>query len=129
MIAQRVKLPTLREQFSNDFASSAFKTIDGEARIVGKFGQITQFDDRVFDVWFVGSSLAPLGYRKLAAIENNIGEEGRLRKLNGEACIQGQGRDFVLRMASLAGIKKKRRLSEAARQASRERLQRMRVTT
>lgn len=100
---------SLRLDFVDDFSRSAFQLIDGEQRIVGKWGQITQLDDGTYDCWFVGLNLTPLTAHRLAAIRQKVAQEGGFRQLTGEASIQGRGRAFVLKMAAVAGIKRKRR--------------------
>lgn len=124
---------SLRQQFSDDFSSGAFRRIDGEQRIVGKFGQITQAEDGSFDCWFVGPDLSPLSGRRMANIareiavlRGNLAVDEGLIILTGEGYIQGAGRDFVLRMAPLAGIKRKRRLSAKTAEANTERLAKLR---
>jgi hypothetical protein len=41
----------LREVFGKNVSSSAFKLIDGELNIIGKWCRITLEDNGVFDVW------------------------------------------------------------------------------
>lgn len=108
--------PSLRQQFGNDFARSAFKRIDGKESMVGKFGQITQFDDGTFDVWFVGSNLAPLSGYRINALAEKYAQGADFHELSGEAWVQGRGREFALKGARLAEVKKKRRISEATRE-------------
>jgi hypothetical protein len=105
-------MPAIRD-FKNEFASSAFRSIDDDSAIVGKYGRIIQLDNGVFDVWFVGPNLTPLGGRRLATIRRNLSQEGTFHELTGEGWIQGRGREFVLTCAPLLGIKRKRRVSEA----------------
>lgn len=107
---------TLRQEFQNDFASSAFQSIDGEQNIIGKFGRITQLDDGSYDCWFIGPDLSPLTTHRMAAIRRNAQQEWGLRELTGEAYAQGRGRAFVLQAAALAGVKKKRRVTAAMRE-------------
>ena len=97
--------------FKNDFASSAFKVIDGDSAIVGKYGRIIQLENGVFDCWFVGPNLAPLGARRLASFRGNLAQEGTFREITGEVWVQGHGRDFVLRCALLARVRQKKRIS------------------
>lgn len=109
-------MKSLRQQFGDDFAGSAFQTTDGDQNIVGKWGRICQLDDGTYDCWFVGPGLAPLGARKIGAIEKKCRLNDGFVKLTGEAYTQGRGRDFVLRMAPLVGVKMKRKLSPAVRE-------------
>lgn len=108
---------TLRQQFKDDFSNSAFQRIDDEQRIVGKYGEITQFDDGSFDVWFIGPNLEPLSTRRLNSISEKVREIGTFTMLEGEGYARGRGRDFVLFSAALAGVKKKKRVSESLRKS------------
>jgi hypothetical protein len=56
---------TLRKIFGQDFSRSAFQLIDGELRIIGKFGEIAVNDDGSFDAWIVKPDRSPIGTRKL----------------------------------------------------------------
>lgn len=103
---------TFRQDFANDFSSSAFRRIDGEMHIVGKWGSIVQLEDGTYDAWFVGPDLSPLSPQKIAAIRQKAPLWLGLKELDGEACAQGAGRDFVLTAARLAGVRKKRRVSK-----------------
>lgn len=117
----------LKRDFGADFASTAFQNIDDEIRIVGKYGQITQYESGLYDAWFVGPNLDPLSGLRINRICAACAQEERpVKKLTGEAFIRGSGREFVLRMAVLAGIKRKRQVSEETRQKLRERLAGMR---
>lgn len=100
---------SLRNEFWNDFSRSAFRTIDGEQYIIGKWGRISQFGDGTYDVWFVGPNLSPLSNQKLAAIRRFVSLERGLRVLTGEAYVQGRGREFVLEMAPICGVRRKKR--------------------
>ena len=113
-----MNLQTAREWYSK----TAYRVIDGEPALVGKFGRITQLDNGDFDVWFIGPDLSPLGERKIGVIERNLSVEGPLNRLNGEAYIQGRGAAFLRETADLCGVRKKRRVS----QKERDRLARMR---
>lgn len=114
---------TLREDFSEDFASSAFGEVSGDKAIIGKWGSITRLDDGTFDAWFHAKDLSrSLTGRRLAKIERECHPEDGFVKLTGEGYAQGRGREFVLRMAVLAGVRKKRRMSAEAREAATARI-------
>lgn len=106
---------TLREQFGDDFSKSAFQVIDGELRIIGKYGQITQDQDGTFDVFFIGPDYEPLSERRLGALAKSYAQEGGFHHLTGEGWVKGRGRAFALKSALLAGVKKKRRISPEQR--------------
>lgn len=111
----------LKHDFGMDFAGSAFRQIDGETRIVGKYGQIVQMADSSYDAWFVGPNLSPLTGKRLGVITRSF-QDGRFKALDGEGWIRGTGREFVLRSASLAGVKRRRIDSESKRSANIARL-------
>lgn len=106
----------LRKIFSNNVSSSAFQRIDGETRIVGKWGQIALIDG-YFDIWIIQPDLKPVSPRKLSAIQKKLPIEGRLTVLDGEAYTQVWDARIVRKTLSLLGIKRKRRISpEVAKQ-------------
>ena len=107
--------------FKQDFASTAFKTIDGDRRIVGKFGEVAILDDGIFDIWIVSPSREPVGTRKLNNLEKAFSrikgwELARYVRLTGEAYIQTTDRSLVREVALLCGVKRKRRVSESTRE-------------
>lgn len=116
----------LKEQFGNDFASTAFQKIDGEERIVGKFGNITQLDDGTYDIWIVGPNLEPLGERKITAIEKKSKAWLKLTRLNGEAYAQVRDKEIVRKIGPLLGIKRRRQLSPEAKEKLRENIKKAR---
>ena len=99
----------IREIFKNHVSFSAFQKIDGEIRIIGKFGQVSMIDD-VFDIWFVSNP--PLTNRKLSALLKNIPKELSYTRLDTEAIIQTPDLHVVLKLLPICGIKRKKRLSE-----------------
>lgn len=108
-------------EFKPDFASTAFKTVDGERRIVGKFCEVSILDDGTLDVWIVTPSRQPIGVRKLNNLEATISrlegsQEARYTRLDGEAYIQTTYWDLVREVALLCGVKRRKRISEATRQ-------------
>lgn len=111
---------SLRQEFLHDFSRSAFQTIDDEQYIIGKWGRISQLDDGAYDVWFVGPDLSPLSTQKLASIRKSVSLERGLRVLTGEAYVQGKGRDFVLEMAPICGVRRKKRQPRNYRLTNRE---------
>jgi len=96
------------EIFKDDFAKSAFTNIDGEIRIVGKYGQLSLIDD-LFDLWFVGKDLKPLHMRRINAIKAEIEE---LNVLTGEAWVQTKDELKARLWAQFLGIRQKRQVSQ-----------------
>lgn len=120
---------TLKQDFADDFSSSAFGHMSGDPAIIGKWGSITQLDDGTYDAWFhdVTDFTGSLSGRRLANIERECRSTDGFVRLTGEGYTQGKGRDFVLRMAVLAGVKRKRRMSSESRQRASERMKRLRA--
>lgn len=113
---------TLREHFKDYVSSSAFKVIDGEFRIVGKFGEITLMDNGEFDIWVIDPWRLGLSHQKLAAIQKSFPVGADLRMLDGEAYTQTGDKELILLALPLLGVKKKRKISPLTRQAMIERL-------
>lgn len=106
---------TLRTDFSGDFSSSAFQTIDGEDYIVGKCGRITCLGNWFYDCWFVGKNGNPLSGKKLSILARKCPTTWGFVRLSGEAYARGHGRRFVLEMAAICEVRKRRRVSEKER--------------
>jgi hypothetical protein len=108
-------LADLRRDFGGDFSSGAFRHIDEEANIVGRFGRIREMPDGTYDVWFVPADIRT-GHsgRRMAGSRRACEAAGdKLILLDGEGYARGRGRDFVLRMAVLAGVRRKGKMSPA----------------
>jgi hypothetical protein len=109
-------------------------TIDGTRRIVGKFCEIESLGP-VFDIWLVKPDREPIGTLKLKnlirAIESlpeyECAGKPSVTRLDGEVYLSTTSIELVRSVALLAGVKRRRRVSEATRQASAERLARMRA--
>lgn len=114
---------TLRKTFGQDFSSSAFRVIDSEQRIIGKFGEIAANDDGSFDVWMVTPDRSPIGIRKLnnlCAFVKNLSREADIHRLTGEAWLTTTDTTLVRETGFQLGIKRRRRYSEAVLQRLRE---------
>ena len=109
----------LRETFKDRVSSSAFKTIDGELRIVGKYGQVSTIGDK-FDVWFVADP--PLTKLRVTLRLQKLPENGMFHVLNGEAYTQTRDVRLVDLCLPLLGVRKKRRYSDEYRQVLAERV-------
>lgn len=99
----------LRQQFGADFASSAFRRVDGDERIVGRFGDVTQLADGTYDAWFHGPDLRPLSGRKLAALEKKIKKKWGFVRLTGEGYSQSADPAFVREVAVYLRVRRRRR--------------------
>jgi len=121
--------------FKQDFSRSAFKTIDGSRRVVGKWCEIEALTSDnngpdVFDIWIVRPDREPIGTRKLNNIiraiealpEYSAVNRPIIERLDGEAYLQTPDRALVREVAFLCGVKRKKRYSEATLQKKRDQL-------
>lgn len=99
----------IKSIFKDHVSSSAFKKIDDEIRIIGKFGQISLLDD-IFDIWFVSNP--PLSTRKLSALLAKIPQNITFTRLDTEAYIQTQDFNAVLKLLPICSIRRRKKLSE-----------------
>jgi len=111
----------LRSLFKDRVSSKAIQIIDGETRIIGKFGQIAAMGEK-FDLWFVQPEYKPMTPRKLTAIAKKCQQLDGFTVLTGEA--YGQTRDIriVDKLLPLMGINRKRRYSDEQKKIMSERL-------
>lgn len=118
----------LKAEFGKDFASTAFQVVDGEPRIVGKFGNIALIDG-IYDIWLVQPDLGPLTEHKLTAISKKWpAREGFLR-LSGEGMAQTPSSEIIRQIAPILGVRKRRKLSSEARAELRDRVKKIRRST
>lgn len=117
----------LKQLFGSIVSSSAFRVIDGEERMVGKFGEVSVLDDGLYDIWLIGRGMKPLSKRKLRSIIGKFPQGARFTELTGEAFTQVGATNAIIKSLSLLGIKRKRVLTEAAKEALRHRLQRAKL--
>ena len=114
---------SLRKTFDQHFARSAFRFIDDELRIIGKFGEIALNDDGSFDVWMVMPGRSPIGTRKLTnlcAFVQNLSREADIHRLTGEAWFTTTDTTSVRETGFQLGVKRRRRYSEVTLQRLRE---------
>ena len=116
----------LKDTFGQDFAIKSFQTIDGEQRIVGKYGQISKIG-KLWDVWFVQPDLSPLTMHRINRIERELSIGSAFVKLNGEAFVQTRDLELVRRMVDYCGIRKRRKVSDEFRAKAAERFEKMRA--
>ena len=107
---------SLRRLFEHEVSSSAFQKIDGELRIIGNFAQIALLDDGQLDIWLVRPGLKPISARKLSSIIKMFPQEAKFTILTGEAYTQLSDKNIVIERLSLLGIRKKRKLSQEAKE-------------
>jgi hypothetical protein len=105
---------SLRDDFGGDFSSSAFRVIDDELRIVGKWGQIAEMDG-YYDVWLVREDGEPMGTLKLRRLCQNTPFKTPPTELTGEGWGRVAGRDDLLKTAHLLKVRKKRKVSAQER--------------
>lgn len=109
----------LRDLFKDIYSKSAFREIDGELRLIGKFGQVSKVGE-LWDIWFICTNHRINDVSRKFVLK--YGDNEPLIKLTGEAWIQTKDDEKVIFLADLCGIRKKRQISDAERQ----RLQKMR---
>jgi len=133
------------DDFRDDFSSSAFRTIDGARRIVGKFCEIEVLSmdksksSRVgqpptYDIYLVRPDREAISNRKLNTLirgiealpEYSAANSPVIKHFDGEAYLQTSSESLAREVGFLAGIKRRRRVSDAARQASAARLAKIR---
>ncbi len=102
----------IKNILKDQVSSGSFKKIDGEIRVVGKFGQISLVDN-IFDIWFV--SKPPLTPRKLSALLKNIPETVHFTRLDSEAYIQTPDLSVVLKLLPICGIRRKKKISDESK--------------
>ena len=123
--------------FHNDFSSSAFvniRTADQvEHHLIGKYIDaevLGENDKQVYDLWLVRRDREPISTRKLNNLISTIQalpeyeQAGRPKiiRLDGEAYLRTTHAPLVREVGSTAGIRRKKRYSEATRQARRAQL-------
>jgi len=92
-----------------DHSKGAFRFIDGELRLVGKFGQISMLDD-LYDIWLVSNP--PMSKRQLTYLLRKAPVEADFTVLDGEAYTQTRDLSLVRELALLCGIHKKRKVTQ-----------------
>ena len=116
---------------------SAIKKIDDEYEIVGKFCRIIMFDDWQIDLWLCNPANMSKGLSKrklnnlVSALEVPVESTFRdkvtkpisFSVLEGEAWINLDLPDLILKNLKLLGIRKKRELTSIQKQSLVERLQ------
>jgi len=103
----------LKDIFRDHVSSGSFKKIDGEIRLVGKFGQVSLIDD-VFDIWIIMPNFTPLSTAILNNLVKKMPQELEFTRLNGEAYTNTRDKSLVLKTFFPLGIKAKRKLSQQA---------------
>lgn len=117
---------SLRNIFGKDISSSAFKIIDGELNIIGKYCRITLEDNGVFDVFIcnhadIKKGLSTVRVRNVIS-RLNIPVGSHFHELTGEAWGKVQGKEIILENLPLLGIRKKRSVSDEQRKQMAEQL-------
>lgn len=101
----------LTHEFKNYVSSGAFKRIDGEIRIIGKYGQISLIND-IFDIWIITPDLKQIPERKLSFILKRFPKNSGYTRLCGEAWVQTKDKELVLNILSVLKIRKRKKLSK-----------------
>jgi len=117
----------LRELFSDKVSSSAFRKIDDEWMVVGKYGEITVLDSGKIDVFVRHPEREPLGTRRINIICNSLAAytlPGRMAKLDGEAWMQFD--ELPDSAFKVLGVRRKMRYSDEQRKVMAERMKAIR---
>jgi len=103
--------------FRSDFAvpKKAFRVVDNDLQIVGKYGRIIELEPEYYDVWFVGPGLAPLSGRRIGSIRRKLGPQRTLTELTGEAYTQVRGRESLVQILPIIKAGKRRVVTEKDR--------------
>jgi len=107
----------LRQLFPN-VSNLAFKTVDDQPCIVGKFAEISIIEgDGCMDVWLITPDRQPIGTRKLNNLCNEAVAqypEANIARLDGEAHYKCS--EIPEKLLRSFGIRIKRKMSEEQRQ-------------
>jgi len=123
--------------FGDTLSSSAIQLINGEYEVVGKFCRIIIFDDGHIDLWLCNPTdmFNGLSKKKLnrlvdaleVPVESTFNDKTTksisFNVLDGEAWLNLDLPDLILKNLKLLGIRKKRELSPIQKQSLVERLQ------
>lgn len=110
-------LQVLKEVSRNSFAHSAYRLIDDEPTIVGKWCRCTYLDHGLWDVWLCNPEniAAGLTVRKVRSIHAQITQNSRgpgpFRELTGEGVYLGMPTDVLILNRIVLGIPKRRAVS------------------
>lgn len=122
----------LRRIFGGEVSKSAFRNIDGEWNLVGKFCRIiedsekTKNNDAIFDVWICNHAdlSKGLGTKKLGNIIRSLKLycSEPFHELSGESYVKVQGTESIIRNLRSLGIRAKRKLTPEQAESIRKRL-------
>ena len=116
----------LRRTFENQVSKSAFRQVDDELRICGKFAEITILDTGGVDVWIISPDRHPLGTKKLNNICRTVLDslpEVEIHKLDGEAWFQTE--NLPESLFKVLGVKQRRRYSDEQKKLRVEHMKRV----
>lgn len=129
MMTEHEQSTKLRRTFENRVSKGAFKKIDDELRVIGKFAQIAILDTGGIDVWIRSPDLTPLGTRKLnnlcTAVSTAI-PEAQIQNLDGEAWFQTEYLPDSL--FKVLGVRRKMVFTDERKKAMAERLKAARAS-
>ena len=123
----------LYDRFDQRISKKCIKHDGCEWGITGKYCRITPMDGKYWDLWLCNPKdiAKGLGTRRLSRIISILSAKmlpGKpFTELTGEAYTQVATKDLILGNLSLLGINRKRIVSEQTRQASADRLARLRA--
>ena len=123
MLTEHEQATKLRRTFDGILSKLAFKEVDGELRVCGKFAEVSVLDTGGLDVWIVKPDRNPMGTGKLNNICRDVLAsipEAQIQRLDGEAWFQTEVLPESL--FKPLGIRQKRRYSEEQLKAAQERM-------
>lgn len=116
----------IRHVFGDDVSSVAFKLIDGELNIIGKWCRITLEDNGVFDLWICNTAdlQKGLGAQKVRNVISRLNSPvgSTFHELTGEGWGKVRDKEIILQNLPLLGIRRKRRISDEQRKKMAEQL-------
>lgn len=118
---------TLRKEFGDLFARTAFGKVAGDEAIIGKWGNIVRMEDGSWDFWIVGPDGEPMGEQRITYVLKNLPPEASVQRLEGEAFGSFRGLGKLATVARALGVRRKRRMGEAQKAAGAERLRQARA--
>lgn len=114
--------PTLRELFGDIFSKTAFKKVDGQMRIIDKYGELEMVGSKI-DIYVFGRR------RRFDAVDKIFAGEATLIRLTGEAYTQVAPTklnvDLIASTWKILGIRRKRRIGDEQKKILSERLKKI----
>lgn len=118
-------MTTLKELYGDIISKSAFKVVDGQMRIIGKWCELEIVGDKL-DIMLIGNDRKPLTERKITNLERKLPTNWHFHRLNGEAYTLVPLKTKLQQHLKLLGIRARKRISEETRQKLTDHLRELR---